>query len=165
LVNLSRDCRSVIKRFIENILRQLAGVSASLDSPVLSDSQNVSGASQEICRDGNGTIGKRETRERSESGRVATMPFLHLGVRNEDSKAPDTKAIEEVLNKAKDWYRYAPNCWIIYTSKDASTWAERLRAISGIEDHATFFICEINNENRGGWASAKFWDWFKKHGV
>jgi hypothetical protein len=93
------------------------------------------------------------------------MPFLHLGVRSDDSEAPDRKAIEEVLNKAKNWYRYAPNCWVIYTSKDASIWSERLRAIPGMEDHAAFFICEINNANRSGWLTANFWDWFKKYGA
>jgi hypothetical protein len=93
------------------------------------------------------------------------MPFLHLGVRYEDSDAPNTKAIEEVLNKAKDWYRYAPNCWIIYTGKDAKTWGERLRDVPGMKDHAGFLICEIQvdqKDKRDGWLSQDVWDWIKR---
>jgi hypothetical protein len=92
--------------------------------------------------------------------------FLHLGVRFENSDAPDTEAIETVLNKAKDWYRYAPNCWIVYTSKSAGVWSNRLRELpAGMEAHASFLICVIlldNKENRSGWLPRPAWEWIKK---
>lgn len=88
--------------------------------------------------------------------------FLHLGISVEGSFKLDTDAIEEVLNKAKDWYRYTPNCWIIYTGKDADTWAGRIRKLPGIETRTTFFIAELNLGDRSGWASQDLWDWLDK---
>ena len=94
------------------------------------------------------------------------MPaFLHLGVRFEDSGAPDRDAIEAVLNRAKDWFRYAPNCWIIYTGQNASWWYEKLHNIPGMEGHAGFLICEMplnNREKRAGWLPKSVWDWINK---
>lgn len=74
------------------------------------------------------------------------------------------QSIQNVLNRAKDWIRYAPNCWILYTSSDASTWYKRLSKISGIKKH-TFFICELNITNRGGWLPKGVWDWIKQDRV
>jgi hypothetical protein len=96
---------------------------------------------------------------------VTTMPFLHLGVRFEDSGAPNRSAIEEVLNKAKDWFRYTPNCWIIYTAKDADTWHRRIRDIPGMKDHTSFLICEIllsQKDKRAGWLPESVWEWINK---
>ena len=88
--------------------------------------------------------------------------FLHLAIRFEDSQAPSRESIESVLNKAKDWYRYAPNCWIIYTSLTPDTWYKRLSEITGIKTHTSFFICELDIESRSGWLKRDFWDWLKK---
>jgi hypothetical protein len=90
--------------------------------------------------------------------------FLHLGIRFESgSRAPDREAVDGILNKAKDWYRYAPNCWLIYTSRDATYWAEKLSSgVTGLKDRASFFICELNLEDRDGWVDKKFWDWIDK---
>jgi len=94
------------------------------------------------------------------------MPsFLHLGVRRHDSDAPDRKAIEAVLNKAKDWIRYAPNCWIIYTGRDAKTWSDRLRKIPGMEGSTNFLICEVllvPSDKRAGWLTDSMWEWINK---
>ena len=90
------------------------------------------------------------------------MPYLHLAVRYEDPQAPKAKAIQEVLDKAKSWYRYAPNCWIIYTKLEASEWARRLRGIPGMEDHTAFFICELDTSNNSGWQTEDFWKWLNK---
>jgi hypothetical protein len=90
------------------------------------------------------------------------VPFLHLGIRSGGSRAPDTDAIEKLLDKAIDWYRYAPNCWIIYTKLDASNWTERLKNIPGMENHAEFLLAELNLNNRSGWASQDLWDWLDK---
>ncbi len=97
------------------------------------------------------------------------MPFLHLGVYSEeDPDAPSRAAIERVLNKAKDWFRYAPNCWIIYTARDATWWSDKLRSISGMEEHAGFLIAEIlltPKEKRAGWLKESAWEWINKRHV
>jgi len=94
------------------------------------------------------------------------MPFLHLGVHSEeDPNAPSRVEIERVLNKAKDWFRYAPNCWIIYTARDSTWWSDKIRSIPGMEDHAMFLIAEIllnPKDKRAGWLKESAWDWIKK---
>ena len=94
------------------------------------------------------------------------MPFLHLGVNFEEHGAPNRGAIDAILNKAKDWLRYSPNCWLIYTGKDVETWQNRLREISVMEDHASFLICEIplaQKDKRGGWLPESVWEWINKN--
>jgi hypothetical protein len=94
------------------------------------------------------------------------MPFLHLGVIFEDSEAPKSKDIEKVLNRAKDWLRYAPNCWLIYSAKGAKVWGKRIREIDGMEEHARFLICEMPvdmKDKRDGWLSKSVWDWIKRN--
>ena len=93
------------------------------------------------------------------------MPFLHLGIQFEDSDAPTPSAIEELLDRAKDWFRYAPNCWIIYTAQDAKYWSDKLRGLPGMEGHATMLLVEINPEKRAGWMPKSFWKWLKEDRV
>lgn len=91
--------------------------------------------------------------------------FLHLGVRFKDStEAPTKDAIEHVLNKAKDWYRYAPDCWIIYTARDAHWWAEKLRNIPGMEENTAFLISEMSlaKDKRAGWLTPSAWRWMNE---
>jgi hypothetical protein len=143
----------------ENDQRQLESRANHPNSAVLSRYSSVSRESGGIRRN-EGTC--QEIDSRQTTGRITIVPFLHLGVRFEGSKAPDTDAIESVLNKAKDWYRYTSNCWIIYTKLDASTWTDRLKKIPGMENHAQFFVSELNLDNRSGWASQDLWDWLDK---
>jgi hypothetical protein len=139
---------------------KLASTPASLSSAVLSNSQDVLGESKEICGDRSGAA--RETR--TSTGRASIMPFLHLGVKFEDDEAPKRKAIEEVLNRAKDWLRYAPDCWLIYTTRDAKTWSTRLREIPGMEGHTSFLICEVSlfDSKASGWLAKSAWEWINK---
>jgi len=147
-------------------IRSLADIAPTADSVVLSNSEKFSG------EDGGGTIRDEGSRQQNESlgsggvgRRMNEMRFLHLGVRFEDSSAPNREAIEAVLNKAKDWFRYASNCWIIYTTKDAQTWSDRLRKVPGMEGHTSFLICEMSlgrKEKRAGWLPKEAWDWIDK---
>ena len=69
--------------------------------------------------------------------------------------------IQGELDKATDWIRYAPNCWILYTMRDANSWYTRLCGIPSMKNHM-FFICELNMLNRGGWLPKSVWEWIKK---
>jgi hypothetical protein len=147
----------------KHVVREMEGIAPSANSAFLSSAQNLSGKSQESLGIGNGKEGER----RGEQGGIGTntMPFLHLAIRMEDPDAPNREAIEAVLNRAKDWYRYAPNCWLIYTGRSADTWARRIREIPGIEGHTSFLICEtpVNDKTkRAGWLPRSVWDWMKK---
>jgi hypothetical protein len=90
------------------------------------------------------------------------MRFLHLGVYFEEPGAPTVEAIQGVLNGATDWYRYSPNCWLIYTNNGPGIWNKRLKNLPGMTEHASYFICEVNLQNRSGWLRQSVWDWINK---
>lgn len=84
--------------------------------------------------------------------------FLHIGFRWEkDAKVEELKP---VFDKALDWLRYAPNCWIVWTSSSPHRWYERLKSHLGPGDHV--FICELNLTHRQGWLPKWVWEWLNK---
>jgi hypothetical protein len=85
---------------------------------------------------------------------------LHLGIHFK-TKAPTAEMIEEVevvLNKAKDWLRYAPNCWLIYTERDPKTWNARLKKIPWMAEQS-YLLCAVDPKIRAGWLPRSVWDW------
>jgi len=87
-----------------------------------------------------------------------TPRFLHIGFKWEgDSKVAELKPI---FDKAKDWYRYAPNCWIVWTTSEPQKWFERLKPHLGPNDN--MFICALDASVRGGWMPKSAWDWLAK---
>ena len=93
---------------------------------------------------------------------MATFKMLHLSISHPAAlSAEQTKQIEEALNKAKDWLRYAPNCWLIWTSVEPRVWADRLHKVLSNEYDAFLFV-EVNLENRGGWLIDDAWKWINK---
>jgi hypothetical protein len=93
------------------------------------------------------------------------MPFLHLGYNPERAGAPTGKDVQGVLDKAKDWMQYAPNCWLIYTGREARFWYSKLQALPGMKDDASFLISEIplgDKSKRAGWLPESVWDWINK---
>jgi hypothetical protein len=102
--------------------------------------------------------------------RQKTFVFLHISV-IQSTQQPgillppggpsQQEEIEEKLNKAKDWLRYAPNCWLLYTSISASEWGERLRSLPTMEG-CRLLVCEVNLKNKGGWLPKSVWDWMNK---
>lgn len=93
---------------------------------------------------------------------ATTKQFLHLAVSFENpSTGPSVKAVEEVLNQASDWIRYAPNCWLIYTTNKPSIWHDRLFALPGMKNQ-TYFICQVDVTARSGFLRKATWDWIQK---
>lgn len=94
---------------------------------------------------------------------MTTRRFLHLGVYFKDRPpTPEVlQEIEEVLNSAKDWYRYAPNCWIIYTKRSAKSWNDKLKEIPWMSNQR-YLIVEISVEERSGWLPRDTWTWLTK---
>jgi hypothetical protein len=89
-----------------------------------------------------------------------TAKFLHVGFSFRGGRPAPTDNIQTVLNKALDWVRYAPNCYILYTTTDVETWYIRLRKVIHENDH--IFVVELNIENRQGWLPKSVWEWIRK---
>jgi hypothetical protein len=88
-----------------------------------------------------------------------TAKFLHVSFNFKERSSP-AGSIEKVLDKAMDWVRYAPNCYILYTRTDVQTWYARLRKLLHEKDN--IFVVELNIENRQGWLPKYVWEWIKK---
>jgi hypothetical protein len=84
--------------------------------------------------------------------------FLHVGFYFK--KGNKISELEPIFDLAFDWYRYAPTCWILWTSGTAEKWYERLKPKLGADD--TFFVCELNMQDRQGWLNQAAWDWLNK---
>lgn len=70
------------------------------------------------------------------------------------------KELKPIFNMALDWFRYAPTCWVVWTSSSAERWYERLRP--HISDEDTMFIGKLDDSETQGWVSKSLWDWFQK---
>jgi hypothetical protein len=88
-----------------------------------------------------------------------TEKFLHISF-NFRRRAAPTESIETQLEKALDWIRYMPTCYLLYTRTDAQTWYTRLRKVIDEDDH--IFVVELNIENRQGWLPKTVWEWIRQ---
>jgi hypothetical protein len=84
--------------------------------------------------------------------------FLHIGFAFYGE--PKVKELETIFNLALDWLRYAPNCWIVYTSSDAQKWYSRVKPL--LSENEFVFIVRIDLQERQGWLPKWAWDWIKK---
>ena len=73
---------------------------------------------------------------------------------------PKINELKPIFDKAKDWMRYAPNCWIVRTDLSPQVWYSRLKPY--IKEPESVFICELNITNRQGRLPKWMWDWIKK---
>lgn len=87
--------------------------------------------------------------------------FLHIAFNWRSTLPTPTKTWEEkVFANALDWMRYAPNCWIVYTSSDTNKWMERIKPYLKNEDYV--FISKIELANKQGWLPKWCWEWLDK---
>jgi hypothetical protein len=84
--------------------------------------------------------------------------FLHIAFNW--SGEPKITELKPVFDQAIDWIRYAPNCWIVWTSNGPDKWYERLKPHLGTSDH--MFICSIDMNTRSGWLPKTTWEWITK---
>jgi hypothetical protein len=90
--------------------------------------------------------------------------FLHIGI-NFWNRPTNAAELRPVLDKAIDWIRYAPNCWVVYTSSEPDVWYRRLKTV--LHDHDSFLIYELNIANGfpigAGFLPSSWWEWFQKY--
>jgi hypothetical protein len=90
--------------------------------------------------------------------------FLHIGIFYRDRPIEFESLLPE-FNKAIDWIRYAPNCWIVLTSSEPDVWFRRLKTV--LHDNDNFYICSLDVANGvpvgSGFLPESLWDWFRKY--
>ena len=68
--------------------------------------------------------------------------------------------IQETVEGALDWYRFAPHGWVLWTNRiPRKTWYKRIHP--KITENTTFLICELNADSRQGWMQKDFWEWLE----
>ena len=82
--------------------------------------------------------------------------FVYIERRSDVSEV----ILEEVMDRAIDWYRLRDNVWIVYSTSDAEKWYNRLAPI--VKDSGSVFICRLNPQDRQGWMARGFWKWLRR---
>ncbi len=95
---------------------------------------------------------------------MADTRWRFLNVVIMDVEADLTK-INPVLDIAVDWVRYAPQCWMLWTTSNAKVWHARLKPHLGA--NGGVLITEIDlsepGENYSGFMRKLVWDWIERH--
>jgi hypothetical protein len=90
--------------------------------------------------------------------------YLHVSLSSsENLKIVANNHVQQVIEKADDWLRYADNCWIVWTSDTAEQFYQKLAAIDLLKG-ASILILEVNlsRSNRSGQLPDWVWDWLSK---
>jgi hypothetical protein len=89
---------------------------------------------------------------------MAKAKLLHLYIRPKSSVTQE--AVEEILNKALDWFRYDEGIYILYTTTELNVWHGRLKPlVDDKKGRMLLFLLDPNSSN--GWMTKDFWDWLK----
>jgi len=84
--------------------------------------------------------------------------FLHIAF---NFRGPTkVQELEPIFNQGVDWVRYAPNCWIVWTTSNAETWYSRLKPSLGPND--TMLIIRVDRSERHGWLPKWIWEWLDR---
>lgn len=86
--------------------------------------------------------------------------FLHVGI-NFGGVAKVDELIP-AFDKALDWARYAPNCWIVWTTSSAEQWYTRLQPHLTENDQLLISALDLKQEY-AGWLPQAIWDWLSKN--
>lgn len=74
--------------------------------------------------------------------------------------APKIEELLPAFNQALDWVRYAPNCWIVWTTSSTEKWFARLKPHLTDDDH--MLIATLDLQDYNGWLPQWVWDWITK---
>jgi hypothetical protein len=73
--------------------------------------------------------------------------------------------IKPLFDKALDWIKYAPNCWILWSNRDPKQWYGFIKPY--LTGDGGVLIAEIDLTESGakyaGFMTKMFWDWIHKH--
>jgi hypothetical protein len=71
--------------------------------------------------------------------------------------------VQQVINGAGDWLRYASNCWIVWTNETPQQWYNKLAAIEMLKPSSIFILkVDISRTNRAGQFPDWIWQWLDK---
>ena len=88
--------------------------------------------------------------------------FLHVGFVWKN--APKIAELEPLFNTALSWYRYAPNCWILWTNNGPDVWYSQVIQHMTREDSVVIAEVVFDNvpKTYQGWYNKGLWDWIEE---
>jgi hypothetical protein len=86
--------------------------------------------------------------------------FLQLTIKL-DTTPLDPAQVEKILDsQAVDWLRYAPNCWVLYTSDTATVWRDRF--LEKLGKGCSIFLFNIDMSQWAVWSSEFTRNWLTR---
>lgn len=91
---------------------------------------------------------------------MITKQFLHISFNW--VAPPAERLLKEQFDKALDWIRYAPNCWIVWTSRNPAQWFQRLQGLVGPKDNVFIVVIDLRSGHRAGKLPDWAWEWINQ---
>lgn len=91
--------------------------------------------------------------------------YLHISIATFDHVLEPVmnNKVQQAVNAADDWLRYASNCWIIWTKESPEQWYQKLSAIEELKSASMYVIkVDISRVNSAGQFPQWIWDWLNK---
>ena len=67
--------------------------------------------------------------------------------------------VEQKLDLAIDWFRYADGCYLVYTSKQIKTWCVRLHPF--VDPGGHLLLLDVDPHDYNGWMPKDLWPWLE----
>jgi len=67
--------------------------------------------------------------------------------------------VQDKMNLARDWFRFDPNVWIVFSTSDEGKWYARLAPL--VRQNGAVFICRLDIARSQGWFSKELWLWIR----
>lgn len=84
-----------------------------------------------------------------------------LSVTFDFKHAPDEVELNAILDRAKDWVKFAPESWLLWTTSTPDRWNTRLKKVARTGDR--FVIFEVDISQRSGVMPRSFWEFIRSH--
>jgi len=91
---------------------------------------------------------------------MARYKYYHVYIAPKKGISPSE--IVKKMNLSLGWFRYASNCWVLYSTSSLDKWMTRLKPLIGKSGYV--FIAEMNPNKANGWMPNDFWEWFDEEG-
>ncbi|MBS1041463.1 hypothetical protein JK203_11500 [Gluconobacter cerinus] len=86
--------------------------------------------------------------------------FYVVHIASENLSDSELSNVEKKFNLAYDWFRVDSGFYILYSSKNSSTWYTRIGKL--FETKPNMFFCRLDISDRQGWMTKSFWEWIKE---
>lgn len=88
--------------------------------------------------------------------------FLHVGIAYNPPNPTFMAAVDQAIDsEALDWFRYADQCYLVWTSSDAETICRKLLRVPGMQG-VRIFTCAIDVNDGFGYLSPAVWEWLRR---